>query len=191
MRAEIIKLHERMGATTIYVTHDQTEAMTMADRIVVMKDGYIQQIGSPKEIYNSPANIFVASFVGSPAMNFIKGSIKGKTFVYGNNVLEVPEMFYDCLKDYDGKEVILGVRPEDLHCESIVSETYPNMKVDFTVDVAELTGHELIIHGNTEGQAIVGKVSARNEISNHQNIKLYMDGSKIHFFNAETEMRID
>ena len=191
MRAEIIKLHERMGATTIYVTHDQTEAMTMADRIVVMKDGYIQQIGSPKEIYNSPANIFVASFVGSPAMNFIKGSIKGKTFVYGSNVLEVLEMFHDCLKDYDGKEVILGVRPEDLHCEGIVSETYPNMKVDFTVDVAELTGHELIIHGNTEGQAIVGKVSARNEISNHQNIKLYMDGSKIHFFNVETEMRID
>lgn len=191
MRAEIIKLHERMQSTTIYVTHDQTEAMTMADRIVVMKDGYIQQIGTPKEIYNSPANIFVASFVGSPAMNFIRGVYSKGNFTYSDTVIDVPERFKECLKPYENKELILGVRPEDLHIEGIVSETYPKMKVDFEVDVAELTGHELILHGSTKNQNCVAKVSSRYEINNHDKITLTMDGNKIHFFDSETEKVID
>ena len=191
MRAEIIKLHERMGATTIYVTHDQTEAMTMADRIVVMKDGFIQQIGSPKEIYNSPANMFVASFVGSPAMNFIHGRIHEGAFTVGNTTIEVPKMYADSLKSYEGKEVVLGVRPEDLHYEGIVRDTYPNMTFNFDVEVSELTGHELIVHGKVEGTDIVAKVSSRYDISAHQTIKLTMDGAKIHFFDIETEKKID
>lgn len=190
MRAEIIKLHERMNSTTIYVTHDQTEAMTMADRIVVMKDGYIQQIGSPKEIYNNPANMFVASFVGSPAMNFLRGTYANGTFKLNGTTIAVPEMFKDAMKPYEGKEVVLGVRPEDLHYEGIVSETYPAMTLDFHVEVGELTGHELIIHGTVEGQELVGKVSSRYDIKNHSDIKLTIDGAKIHFFDTETEKTI-
>ncbi len=191
MRAEIIKLHERMGATTIYVTHDQTEAMTMADRIVVMKDGYIQQVGTPKEIYNVPANMFVAGFVGSPAMNFITGSVHGTSFKFGTTELDVPEMYADSLKNYDGKEVVLGIRPEDLHYEEIVSDTYPKLVVDYNVEVSELTGHELILHGVVEGQEVVAKVSSRYDIANHSNIKLTLDGSKVHFFDKETTKRIE
>ena len=115
MRSEIIKLHERLNATTIYVTHDQTEAMTMASRIVVMKDGYIQQIGSPKEIYNTPANMFVANFVGAPAMNFIDGKYYNGRFEVDGKSFMVPKMFHDKLKNYEGKEVVLGIRPEDIH----------------------------------------------------------------------------
>ena len=191
MRAEIIKLHENMNSTTIYVTHDQTEAMTMADRIVVMKDGYIQQIGSPKEIYNNPANMFVAGFLGSPAMNFLKGTYANNKFVMGNTSVDIPEMFKDAMKTYEGKEVVLGVRPEDLHYEGgIVTDTYPNMTINYHVEVSELTGHELILHGVTEGQKLVSKVSSRHDIKNHSDIKLTIDGTKIHFFDAETEASI-
>ena len=191
MRAEIIKLHEQMKATTIYVTHDQTEAMTMADRIVVMKGGYIQQIGTPKEIYNNPANMFVASFVGSPAMNFVKGIVQGTNFTFGETSIALPEKFHACIKAYEGKEVVLGIRPEDLHIEGNVVDMYPNMKVNLHVEVAELTGHELIVHGISEGQKIIGKVSSNVEVSNHSNIELFVDGTKIHFFDPETELRID
>lgn len=190
MRSEIIKLHERIGATTIYVTHDQTEAMTMATRIVVMKNGYIQQIGTPIEIYNNPANMFVAGFIGAPATNFIRGNIVGNTFVYGNKIIQLPKMFDADLKAYDGKEVILGIRPEDLHGEGIVANTYPSAKFTFEVEVSELLGHEYILHGHTEGQEIVGKVSARMGIKSHSNVDLTMDLSKIHFFDVETELKI-
>ena len=135
MRSEIIKLHEKIGATTIYVTHDQTEAMTMASRIVVMKDGYIQQIGSPKEIYNHPVNMFVASFVGSPAMNFIPGKIESGKFSTGKYSVQLPEMYHPQLREVEGREVVFGIRPEDLHCEGIVAETYPSSIFDFEVDV--------------------------------------------------------
>lgn len=191
MRAEIIKLHERMNSTTIYVTHDQTEAMTMADRIVVMKDGYIQQIGSPKEIYNNPANMFVASFVGSPAMNFLRGTYRNGSFHLPSSEIGIPDMFKDALKAYDGKEVVLGVRPEDLHYEQeIMAETYPSMCVDFHVEVGELTGHELILHGKCDEQELVAKVSSRYDINNHSDIKLTLEGTKIHFFDPETQKTI-
>ena len=191
MRSEIIKLHERIGATTIYVTHDQTEAMTMADRIVVMKGGYIQQIGTPKEIYNNPANLFVAGFLGAPATNFIKGVYNNGIFNIDDMKIEIPQMFKDKLSAFEGKEIILGIRPEDLHGEGIVADTYPTAHFDFEIEVAELLGHEYILHGSLKGQDMCAKVNSRLEPAAHTRIKLTMDLSKVHFFDPETENRID
>lgn len=191
MRSEIIKLHERIGATTIYVTHDQTEAMTMADRIVVMKAGYIQQIGTPREIYNNPANMFVAGFLGAPATNFIKGIyMKGK-FIVEDLHVDVPKMYKENLEPFEGKRVVLGVRPEDLYGEGIMADAYPSACFDFEVDLAELLGHEYILHGQVFGQPICAKVASRQEVSLHQTLNLTMDLSKIHFYDPETEKRID
>lgn len=125
MRLEIAKLHQRLETTTIYVTHDQTEAMTMADRIVIMKDGFVQQIGSPKEVYDTPNNVFVAGFIGSPAMNFFNVTLKdGRiTNEHGLNLL-LPEGRNKVLKEkgYEGKKLIFGIRPEDIHTEPIALE---------------------------------------------------------------------
>ena len=191
MRSEIIQLHERIGATTIYVTHDQTEAMTMADRIVVMKGGYIQQIGSPKEIYNNPANLFVAGFLGAPATNFIKGTYQDGFFYVDDMKIELPLMYREKLSSYQEKEIIMGIRPEDLHGEGIVADTYPSANFDFEIEVAELLGHEYILHGSLNGQKMCAKVNSRLEPEAHTTIKLTMDLSKVHFFDLETENRID
>lgn len=191
MRSEIIKIHERIGATTIYVTHDQTEAMTMADRIVVMKAGYIQQIGSPKEIYNNPANMFVAGFLGSPATNFLKGTISGTSIIINNQKIELPRMFHEAIKNGEGEEVVLGIRPEDLHGEGIVADTYPTSHFQFDVEVSELLGHEFILHGKFGEQRLQAKVAARLEARPHQTIELAMDLSKVHLYDPETEERID
>ena len=191
MRTEISKLHREMGATTIYVTHDQVEAMTMADRIVVMKGGYIQQIGSPKEIYNNPANLFVAGFLGAPATNFIKGVYKNGFFYVDDMKIDIPLMYREKLSSYQGKEIIMGIRPEDLHGEGIVADTYPSANFDFEIEVAELLGHEYILHGSLNGQKMCAKVNSRLEPEAHTTIKLTMDLSKVHFFDLETENRID
>lgn len=190
MRSEIIKLHERLDSTTIYVTHDQTEAMTMASRIVVMKDGYIQQVGTPKEIYNNPVNMFVANFIGSPSMNFIKGKVEGTYFVLPERRIEIPGMFLRELAAYDGKEVVLGIRPEDLHVETIVGETFPDTPFDYKVEVAELLGHEFILHGQFGGQNLLAKISARDDVHMGTVLKLAMDINKVKFFDPETEERI-
>lgn len=121
MRAEISKLHQKLKTTMIYVTHDQTEAMTMATRIVIMKDGIVQQVGAPKEVYNHPANMFVAGFIGSPAMNFIRGAIDGNQFVTETLKLTIPQETLDLLKTqgYEHKAVTMGIRPEDIHPRDI------------------------------------------------------------------------
>ena len=190
MRSEIIKLHERINATTIYVTHDQTEAMTMADRIVVMTAGYIQQIGTPKEIYNNPKNMFVAGFLGAPATNFLQGTYQGNAFICNDQRIEMPDMFREAMKPYDGKEVVMGIRPEDLHGEGIVADTYPTSHFMFDVEVSELLGHEFILHGRFGKQRLEAKVAARIEARPHEDIELAMDLSKVHFFDKETEETI-
>lgn len=190
MRSEIIKLHERIGATTIYVTHDQTEAMTMADRIVVMKSGYIQQIGSPKEIYNNPANMFVAGFLGAPATNFLQGTYANGIFTCEGQSISVPDMYLESLKGYEGSNVIMGIRPEDMHGEGIVADTYPSAKFNFDVEVSELLGHEYILHGRFHEQALNAKVAARTEVKPHEGIELTMDLGKVHFFDPESEQAI-
>ncbi|MDY5251609.1 MAG: sn-glycerol-3-phosphate ABC transporter ATP-binding protein UgpC [Erysipelotrichaceae bacterium] len=191
MRSEIIKLHEKINATTIYVTHDQTEAMTMADRIVVMKDGHIQQIGTPREIYNNPVNTFVAGFLGAPATNFINGKIDHDCFVIGDQWVKIPEVYLSSLQAYDGKEVILGIRPEDIYGKGIVADTYPTAHFKFGVEVIELLGHEFVLHGKIHGQNVQAKISARDEVKAHEEIEIAIDMNKIHFFDVETGNRID
>jgi len=192
MRSEIIKLHERLDTTTIYVTHDQTEAMTMASRIVVMKDGVIQQIGSPKEIYDNPATVFVGGFMGAPAMNFVQGKIANGYFVAENHKFLIPEGKYSTLKSkgYEGSEVLFGIRPEDIKTEPIVVDTYKEARYMATIDVAELLGHESILYTTLAGQNLVAKIDARNDIQSHQNIELAIDMNKCHFFDVSTEEAI-
>lgn len=190
MRSEIIKLHETIGATTIYVTHDQTEAMTMASRIVVMKDGYIQQIGTPKEIYNNPQNIFVASFVGAPAMNFLNVQVSCGNIVLEGTPYQIGSKLSDNLRSYEGKEIIMGIRPEDLHVSEDIIMQFPERTISYDVDISELLGHECVLHGKHGKQKIVAKVSERTNIKNHQSIELNMDFDRIYFFDKDTEERI-
>ncbi|MEL3971795.1 sn-glycerol-3-phosphate ABC transporter ATP-binding protein UgpC [Rossellomorea oryzaecorticis] len=192
MRAEIAKLHQRLQTTTIYVTHDQTEAMTMATRIVVMKDGLIQQVGSPKEVYDKPENVFVGGFIGSPAMNFFNGKIEDGSFVIGKSKVAVPEGKMKVLRDqgYVGKDIILGVRPEDIHDEPIFIETAQGAKITAKIEVSELTGAETMLYSEIEGQEFVARVDSRTDINAGQTIELAFDMNKAHFFDTESEQRI-
>lgn len=193
MRAEIAKLHQRLNITTIYVTHDQTEAMTMATRIVVMKDGVIQQVGSPKEVYDNPENVFVGGFIGSPAMNFFKAKIEGEYVVLDEKVrLKIPGGKLKLLKDngYVGKEVIFGIRPEDIHDEPVFIESFPDDVIEVKIEVAELTGAELMLYSSLAGHDFVARIDARNQIKAGDKVKLGLDLNKAHFFDTETELRI-
>jgi multiple sugar transport system ATP-binding protein len=192
MRAEIAKLHRRLDTTTIYVTHDQTEAMTMATRLVVMKDGVIQQVGSPKEVYEKPENVFVGGFIGSPAMNFFNGKLQDGKFVIGNTSVAVPEGKMKFLRElgYVGKDVILGVRPEDIHDEPVFIEASAGTKIKANVDVAELTGAEMMVYSSIGGQDFVARLDSRAEVQPGDSIDLAFDLNKAHFFDTETESRI-
>jgi multiple sugar transport system ATP-binding protein len=193
MRAELIKLHERLETTTIYVTHDQIEAMTMASRIVVMKDGYIQQVGAPKEIYDNPNNIFVGGFIGTPPMNFISGSVEKGYFVGDGIKVKLPEAKQKYVKQFgfDSKPIILGIRPEHIHDDKVVKDTYKDSIVNLVVDVAELLGAETNIHAKVGEEDIVAKVNARTDVGIGSEIELAFDMNKVHFFDPETELRLD
>ena len=187
MRSEIIRLHEVLGATTIYVTHDQTEAMTMATRIVVMKAGRIQQVGTPIEIYNHPANLFVAGFIGSPAMNFLRvefDSESGVATCKDGRKIVVPKSMYE--GKVIPKDVILGIRPEDFVQYSEPTES----SYEITVKVAELLGSEYYIHTNFGGIDLIVKLPAKQLISARQKLHVEMVAEKVHFFDPETEMVI-
>ena len=198
MRTEIIKITERLGITTIYVTHDQTEAMTMASRIVVMKDGLIQQIGTPKDIYDYPNNKFVGGFIGTPPMNFIEGKITEDGYFIcgdhkvGEHKIKIPANKFKMLEEqhYVEKDIILGIRPEDVHDENVVSNTYPEAKVKLTVDVSELLGSETLIYVTMSGQPLVAKVNARVDVHMRDEIELTFDMNKCHFFDPNTDLRI-
>ena len=192
MRAEIIKLHDRIETTTIYVTHDQIEAMTMATRIVVMKDGYIQQVGAPKDIYDNPNNVFVGGFIGTPPMNFIEGKIKDDMFIAEATKVKVPKAKLDILKKNGiiDKNVILGIRPEDIHDENLVKDTYKDSRVTLKVDVAELLGAETNIYATLGGTDMVAKVDARADIHIGDKLEVAFDMNKVHFFDPETELRL-
>ncbi len=193
MRAELIKLHERLETTTIYVTHDQIEAMTMATRIVVMKDGRIQQIGSPKEIYDFPNNMFVGGFIGTPAMNFLSGKVSTDGYFELEGIkLKVDEKHLKLLKASEliNKEVVLGFRPEDVYDEERFLEEYKDAKAIYTVDVAELLGAETNIHITIGNSNIIAKVNARADLRIGDKIELSINMKKSHFFNPTTEERI-
>lgn len=192
MRAEIIHIHKNLEATTIYVTHDQTEAMTMADRIVVMKAGVVQQIGAPKDIYNHPNNLFVAGFIGAPTMNFINGIIRDQCFWVGNTSLFIPEEYYQLIesKGFNNKEIILGVRPENISNDPLLLGVYQKAMITAQINVAELLGAEYILHTEIGGQAIKAIVPSRQDIKMGQIINLAFDMKNAHFFDPDTELSL-
>ncbi|QQE79461.1 ABC transporter ATP-binding protein [Alicyclobacillus sp. SO9] len=193
MRAEIVKLHQRIQTTVIYVTHDQTEAMTMGDRIVVMKDGVIQQVDTPQRVYSQPNNIFVAGFIGSPAMNFFNGELVeegGKVYFRAPEVsILLPEGRYQSLKSAGvmNKKVVLGVRPEDMHDDETTRDAYPEATMDVKIDVVEHMGSEVYLHINQGGQSAIARVSSRFDFTPGSSLNLALDVNKVHIFDAETE----
>lgn len=191
MRAEITKLHNKLGTTTIYVTHDQTEAMTMASRIVVMNKGYIQQVGTPEEIYENPSNLFVAGFTGSPAMNFVNGTVEGKFFVVGDQKLPLNEENQKSLESYQGKEVIMGVRPESVKPSDRIFRKFPETTVSLPIEVSELLGHAVIAHLNYGGQKLISNCDVRKfPKDDAKELEVAFDLDKIYFFDKDSEERI-
>ncbi|MFS0784032.1 ABC transporter ATP-binding protein [Bacillus sp. 1P06AnD] len=192
MRSEIAKLHKRLNTTTIYVTHDQTEAMTMATRLVVMKDGIIQQIGSPKEVYENPENVFVGGFIGSPSMNFLNGTLKDGYFQFETTKVTVPEGKMEMLRNqgYLNKELILGIRPEDFHDDSLFIQSSQNTAISAHIDVSELMGAEFMLYSSIDGQSFVARVDARTVVTAGQVLELALNMDHAHFFDKETEVRI-
>ncbi|KGG80247.1 sugar ABC transporter ATP-binding protein [Caloranaerobacter azorensis H53214] len=196
-RTEIIKLHKRLQTTFIYVTHDQTEAMTMGDRIVVMKDGVIQQAATPQEVYEKPANMFVAGFIGSPQMNFIDVVIEGDdvnncNLVFGNVKIRLPEGKAKIVKQkgYFGKKVIMGIRPEDLHDEKVFIEASRDSVVKAKVEVTEMMGSETYLYINIEGNNAIARVDSRSKARIGDIIELALDKNRIHLFDKDTEVSI-
>ena len=199
MRNELTKLHQKLGTTFVYVTHDQVEAMTMATRIVVMKDGLIQQVDTPQNLYDFPANTFVAGFIGTPQMNFIEAKLEKKGsdvyVVFGKNELKLPaEKVQDpIVADYIGKEVIAGIRPECLKDEPLALSTMQDSVIDCHVDVTELMGAEIYLYVSTDGidpqtpQNLIARVSPRSTARTGDDIKLAIDATRIHIFDKDTE----
>lgn len=197
MRTELTKLHQRLGTTFIYVTHDQIEAMTMGDRIVVMKDGLVQQVDSPSSLYSKPCNMFVAGFIGSPQMNFIDAKLtsdggklavvlgeEGKKYTV---VLPESKASTQGLKDYVGKEVIVGIRPEDLHDEEMFLSSATTGILDADVEVTEMMGAETYLYLTCAGVNMTARVDPRSSAKNGDTIKLGINVNKMHLFDKETE----
>ena len=192
MRVEIKKLHQRLATTSIYVTHDQVEAMTLGDRVVVMKDGLIQQVGEPLELYNSPANKYVAGFIGSPAMNFADTMIEEvEGAVYATNPtmrIRVPEQIAARMGQHKGKPATLGIRPEDLHMATGADPE--DRSFDAVVEVAEQLGSEIILDLKAGGSSMVASVEPTVKVKPQQKIRLGINPAGLRFFDATTEMAI-
>ena len=192
MRSEITKLHKKLGTTFVYVTHDQIEAMTMGDRIVVMKDGFIQQVDAPQSLYDKPKNLYVAGFIGTPQMNFIDTVVEksGDNFFasFDNARLSIFEsrVAYDKIASYVGKEVTLGIRPENLHLEAEHIEQETDNTLDVTVELAELMGSEVYLYTEHKKNNIIAKVSPTNIPTVGDKLKLIIDCNKLHLFDKET-----
>ena len=196
MRTELTKLHSRLATTFIYVTHDQVEAMTMGTRIVVMKDGFVQQIAPPQVLYETPVNLFVAGFMGSPQMNFISSTVVdegGVTYLsFGESKIALP-------KDkgrkpevlaYAGKEVIMGIRPEHLHDEEMYLSQFPDSQVTMNVEVVEMMGSETFLHMTCEERFITARVSPRSTTKTGDVIRVAFDARKVHLFDKDSEQVI-
>ncbi len=196
MRTEINKLHKRLETTFIYVTHDQTEAMTMGTRIVVMKDGIIQQVDTPANLYNKPCNMFVGGFIGSPQMNFVDATLsknsEGVFLEFGGETVKLPEgkASNPALDDYIGKTVVLGIRPEDLHDEESFISASPDSVVSAYVDVTEMMGAEYYLYLKIADTIFTARVDQRTSAKMGETIKIALDPNKIHLFDKETELTI-
>ena len=196
MRTEISKLHDRLGATIIYVTHDQTEAMTLGTRIVVMKDGIVQQIDTPQNLYNSPGNLFVAGFIGSPQMNFFDAKIEksgdGATATVGSAKLTVPAAKAKALIDggYDGKTVTMGIRPEDIYDSQMMIDANPGAVIESTIRVYELLGAEVFLYFDYADTQVTARVDPRTTAGVGDTVKFALDMEKTHFFDKQSEKTI-
>ena len=191
MRAEISKLHNSLEATMVYVTHDQTEAMTMGDRIVVMRDGLIQQIDEPLSLYNKPVNQFVAGFIGSPSMNLIRGklSLSGGNLLFdeGSVQLMMPARYTELLGEHVGKEVMLGIRPEDIHDPDTIGRNVETIEIEAKVEVVEPMGNEVFLNLTTGETSFVARVDPLNMPKIDQMVKLAVEIDKAHFFDLDNE----
>ncbi|HIW83444.1 MAG TPA: sn-glycerol-3-phosphate ABC transporter ATP-binding protein UgpC [Candidatus Dorea gallistercoris] len=196
MRIEISKLHQRLGTTIIYVTHDQTEAMTLGTRIVVMNAGVVQQVDTPQTLYDYPCNLFVAGFIGSPQMNFVDATCKvqgDKVFLAaGPSEIELPAAKAKKLIDggYDGKTVVLGIRPEDVHDEPAFLQASPNTVIEAKIRVYEMLGAEVFLYFDYEGSSMTARVDPRTTARTGDTVKFALDAEKIHVFDKETEQTI-
>jgi multiple sugar transport system ATP-binding protein len=188
-RAEIARLHQRLGTTTVYVTHDQVEAMTMGDRIAVMRDGLLQQVGTPQDLYDSPVNVFVAGFIGSPAMNFatVKAT-EGEDLMLGSAKLVLSgRAAQAAAKRPPGTDLLIGFRPEHL---DIANGQGDVVRIPARVDVVEYLGNEELIHAQTEGSEIVALVPSDRQVKPGQDIELGVPLDKLHVFDPETEQAL-
>ena len=194
MRAEISRIHNKLQATMIYVTHDQIEAMTMGDRIVVMKDGDIQQIADPITLYDQPCNEFVAEFIGAPSMNVIKGSITRKKdnlhFCEENFTVKIHERHIPFMEEMEGKEVKMGIRPEDIYDKVYASNASPDNTITATVEVVEPLGAEAHIYFTTGTNQFIARMDSYEQLGVNQDIDLVLDMSKVHYFNEKTKQTI-
>ena len=192
MRTEISKLHDRLGATIIYVTHDQTEAMTLGTRIVVMKDGIVQQIDSPQNLYDHPVNQFVAGFIGSPQMNFCDCQVtnNGKTVEVGGCKLGLSAERAAKLAPYSGKTVVLGIRPEDVHDDPDFMAKHQEAVIGSEIKVYELLGAEVFLYFDFAGSQMTARVNPRTTARTGSKVKFALDMEKAHFFDKETELTI-
>ena len=195
MRTELIRLHKRLGTTFVYVTHDQTEAMTMGDRIVVMKDGLIQQVDTPQELFDRPCNVFVAGFIGSPQMNFLNGILKkdGEKYCFeseGDKHYIPASKASDVLSGYVDKEVILGIRPEDIHDDEQSLINPENSVIDTTVEVRELMGSEIYLYLKYKDKQLMARVPTFTSSKTDSALKAALDMKKAHLFDVETEKTI-
>ncbi|MCC8106176.1 MAG: sn-glycerol-3-phosphate ABC transporter ATP-binding protein UgpC [Clostridiales bacterium] len=194
MRTEISKLHQRLGATIIYVTHDQTEAMTLGTRIVVMKDGVMQQVDTPQNLYSKPCNVFVAGFIGSPQMNMVDAVVEVKgndvSLKVGGSSIKLPAEKAEKLKGYNGKTVIMGIRPEHLSDEEEALAKADGAVLEAKIEVYELLGAEVYLYFTLEGSSFTARVNPRTTLRTGDTAKFAIDVSKIHVFDKDTELTI-
>ncbi len=194
MRTELSKLHKRLQATMIYVTHDQVEAMTMGDKITVLKDGIIHQVADPITLYDQPVNKFVAGFIGTPPMNFMECRIiKKEAGIYideGNYEVKVSKRMGKALEPYVGKEVTFGIRPEDIYDKLYSAGATRDNTISSTVEVVEPMGAEILLHLTTGKNIFVARVGSHNKAKVNQDIEMVFDMDKIHVFDKKTEKTI-
>ena len=187
MRSEIAQIHRETGATTIYVTHDQTEAMTLADRIVVMKDGYVQQIGTPYQLYHDPVNVFVAGFIGEPPMNFIRAKVKDGKIPFGSNSLDVARYLGDKAKKYEGKEIVFGFRPEAIELGEVDGACHVRAQVELT----EMLGDNTNVYITAGEDKAILKVDPHDTPEIDSTITFSIPYEEVYLFDGETENVIE
>ena len=195
MRTELIKLHKSLETTFVYVTHDQTEAMTMGDRIVVMNNGLVQQVDTPQNLYDSPCNIFVAGFIGSPQMNFINVVLQADdkgyyAEMYGDRLYIPAAKAGDTLQPYIGRQVRLGIRPEDIYDDEAFIAANADSVISAAVDVSEMMGSEVYLYLNYADNTLTARVAPTTKSRTGDSIKVALDMNNIHLFDVETELTI-